>query len=104
VRTLGAKSWGLILCFLSLLLGTAALLQAGFGMPPWFFVVTQVWFWTLGLPTLLAVVLVASFWGTPGWPAGWAFIPVAIVAAIAAQTAAALAARNAWQYLKRSKQ
>jgi len=46
----------------TLALGTTALISADFGASAWVFVVLFTWLLTLGLPTTLAVVAVASFW------------------------------------------
>ena len=61
---------------------------ADFGMPGWFFVLTQIWLWTLGLPAMLGVVLLSALWGIPARPAVplWLFIPCVVVAAVTLQT------------------
>ncbi len=57
------------LCLLSLTAGAAALLLAEFGAPVWVFVVLFAWLLTLGLPTLVAVLLLAWFWQGPSFQA-----------------------------------
>ena len=63
------KLWAVFTALLSLLWGVAAIVWADFGMSGWFFVFTQIWFWTLGLPTMAGVLLVSALWGIPGWTA-----------------------------------
>ena len=58
-----------ILCLLSLTTGAAALLLAEFGAPVWVFVVLFAWLLTLGLPTLVGVLLLAQFWQGPSFQA-----------------------------------
>jgi hypothetical protein len=91
----------IVTCLLSLLLGAAAMVWADFGMPGWFFVLTQVWFWTLGLPTMVGVLLVTAVWDIPGWTALplWIFIPCATVAAMALQYASFAIVSRIWQSL-----
>jgi hypothetical protein len=82
------KAWAILSCLASLFLGAASLLWADFGMPAWFFFFTQVWFWTIGLPTMLGVLAVAAVWGIPGWTTwpAWAFIVCTVLVALAFQT------------------
>jgi hypothetical protein len=95
--------WGTIMCLLSLLLGVGSVLWADFGMPGWFFIFTQVWFWTIGLPSMLGVLAVAAVWGIPGWSTGpaWAFLICAAFAALAFQTGSALILSRAWRLVGR---
>ena len=53
---------GFLLCFLSLTAGSAAIVLAEFGAPPWIFVILLGWLLTVGLPSLCAVLLLAHFW------------------------------------------
>lgn len=79
--------WGLLAGFVSLFLGVVAVVLADFGMPGWFFLLTQVWFWTLGLPSMLGVIAVVALWGVPEWTALplWAFAICASLVAISFQ-------------------
>jgi len=93
------KTWAALTCLASLFLGAAALLWADFGMPAWFFFFTQVWFWSIGLPTMLAVLAVAAVWGIPGWTA-WpaaAFIVCTVLVALAFQTGSFFLLIRAWR-------
>jgi len=82
------KTWAALTCLASLFLGVASVLWADFGMPAWFFVFSQVWFWTIGLPTMLGVLAVAAVWAIPGWTTwpAWAFIVCTVLVALAFQT------------------
>ncbi len=57
------KVAGTALAFLSLLVGVVALVAADFGAPGWMFVPLLLWLATLGLPTTIAVLLLAAVWG-----------------------------------------
>ena len=48
--------------------GASALLLAEFGAPAWVFVILLVWLLTLGLPTLVAILMLAQFWQGPSFP------------------------------------
>ena len=93
------NTWAALTCSVSLLLGVASLLWADFGMPAWFFFFTQVWFWTVGLPTMLGVLAVAAIWGIPGWTTwpAWAFISCAVLAAFAFQAGSVSLLGRAWR-------
>ena len=52
----------LALWFTTLAVGVAAFLLANFGASKWIFVVMFAWMATLGLPTLVAVLMLASLW------------------------------------------
>jgi len=95
------RLWAGVTASLSLLLGAAALVWADFGMPGWFFVLSQFWFWTLGLPTMAGVMLVSTLWGVPGWTALplWLYIPCAAIVAMAFQYGSFLLASRLWQRL-----
>jgi drug/metabolite transporter (DMT)-like permease len=58
---------GGVLCLLSLVAGASALVLAEFGAPVWVFALLLVWLLTLGLPTLVAVLLLAGFWPGPSF-------------------------------------
>ena len=95
------KLWAGVTASLSLLVGAAAIVWADFGMPGWFFVFTQIWFWTVGLPTMLGVLGVTAVWGIPGWTALplWLYIPCAAIVALVFQYASFLVASSIWQRL-----
>jgi hypothetical protein len=86
---------------LSLLLGAATVLWADFGMPGWFFVLGQIWFWTLGLPAMIGVLAVTAVWGIHGWTAlpAWLYLPCVALAAVAFQYASFLIAGGLWRRL-----
>ena len=91
--------WAFLTCGFSLLIGAVTLLWADFGMPGWFFGFTQAWFWTLGLPTMVAVLLVAWLCGIPEWTALplWAFAVSVTFAALAIQTGCFFVVVRGWQ-------
>lgn len=78
---------------MSILSGAAALALANFGAPAWIFAAFGLWLWTLGLPTLLAVLFVVFAWGQlPSQPAhsfAWA-AAAAMVISCAFQLGSAL--------------
>ena len=51
-----------VLCSLSVLAGSAAIILADFGAPVWVFVALLGWLLTFGFPTTCAMLLVASYW------------------------------------------
>jgi hypothetical protein len=57
------KLWAVLTWALSLLAGGLALVLADFGAPAWAFGLLLAWLATVGLPTLLAVLLLAALWG-----------------------------------------
>jgi hypothetical protein len=75
---------GIILAGFSLAVGVTAVILADFGMPSWFFVLSQAWLWTLGLPATLGVLVVVRLWGIPGWSTWplWMFMACAAATAI----------------------
>lgn len=73
------------LSFVSLLAGASALVLAELGAPVYFFLPLLAWLLTAGLPTLAAVLLLASVW--PG-PSFGLFVAVAAVLAFLFQWAA----------------
>ena len=58
------KATGTILALVSLLFGATVLAAADFGAPGWLFVPLLVWLATIGLPSAVAVLLLAAVWGT----------------------------------------
>jgi hypothetical protein len=54
------------LWLVTLVLGVAAVISADFGVSAWVFVLLFAWLLSIGLPTTLAVVTVASFWSGGG--------------------------------------
>lgn len=53
----------------SLSAGAGVLVLAEFGASPWIFIVLLTWLVTLGLPTLVSVLLVVRFWPGPSFAA-----------------------------------
>ncbi|MBI4479400.1 MAG: hypothetical protein HY651_05210 [Acidobacteria bacterium] len=88
---------------LSLLMGAAAIVWADFGMPGWFFVLTQIWFWTAGLPTMLGVLAVTAMWGIPGWTAlpVWVFASCATIVSLLFQTGSFFLLSWGWRRVAR---
>ena len=95
------RLWAVLTALLSLSLGAAAIVWADFGMPGWFFILTQIWFWTLGLPTMLGVLAVTAVWGIPGWTTlpFWLFIPCAAAVALVFQAGSFLLLSWGWDRL-----
>ena len=58
-----------VISLLSLAAGATALVLAEFGAPEWVFVLLLGWLLIPGLPTLAAVLLLASFWPGPSFSA-----------------------------------
>lgn len=58
------KATGTIIALLTLIAGALALEAADFGAPHWLFVPILAWLVTVGLPTTVTVLLLASVWGT----------------------------------------
>lgn len=79
------------LWFASLLAGSSALIAAEFGASVYLHVLLLGWLLTVGLPTLAAVVMLASVW--PG-PSLGMFVVVAAVLAFGAQFAAVWTVRR----------
>ena len=80
-----------VVCLLSLVAGAGALVLAEFGAPVWVFVLLLGWLVTLGLPTLAAVLLLATFWRGPSFEA---FLIVAVLLALIFQFGAVLTIRH----------
>jgi hypothetical protein len=57
---------GIVLAVATLLAGVIALLSADFGMSGWGFVPLFLWLATVGLPAMVAVLLLAAVWGAAG--------------------------------------
>jgi hypothetical protein len=77
---------------LSLAAGASALLLAEFGAPVWVFAGLLAWLVTLGLPTLVSVLLLARFW--PG-PSFGAFLVAAVLVSFLSQLAMVSGIRQA---------
>ncbi len=79
-----AVVWAVAIGLVSLALGASAVFAADFGMPAWFFVFSQVWLWTVGLPAMLGVDLVTKLWGIPEWTTLplWSYIVCASLVAV----------------------
>jgi hypothetical protein len=80
------------LSVLSLAAGAAALLLAEFGAPVWVFLGLLGWLVTVGLPTLVSVLLLTRFW--PG-PSFGAFLVCAVLLSFLSQLAMVSAIRRA---------
>ena len=57
------KTWAVSTSLVTLLAGAVSIILADLGGPAWVFVVLAIWLWTVGLPTTVAVLLLASLWG-----------------------------------------
>ena len=76
------KATGAVLALVSILVGATALEAADFGAPGWLFVPLLIWLGTVGLPSTVAVLLLASVWGRMSPLYGfWIFCFVAAVLA-----------------------
>src|SRR5215471_11402824 len=74
--------WGVTLLF-----GGGAVLGANSGLPGWLALPTLLWLATIGLPTTIGVVVMASLWGVaPGLHGLGAFLVCASLAGLAFQT------------------
>jgi len=85
------RLWGIATWLLSAAAGGAALILADFGAPAWVLALLLLWVSTVGLPTLLAALLVAAAYGrAPGlnWPSIYAAIAIMAAVALAFQVAA----------------
>jgi|SRR6516164_3123178 hypothetical protein len=70
----------------TLLLGGGALLGANSGLPGWLALPTLLWLATIGLPTTIGVVLMASLWGVaPGLSGLGAFVTCAALVGLVFQ-------------------
>src|SRR5439155_17366224 len=80
------KAMGTSLALVSLCAGATALVAADFGTPAWLFSPLLVWLLSIGLPTTIAVLLTASFWGlTPPFHGFVSFATVTTLLALIAQ-------------------
>jgi len=72
-------------------------------MPGWFFLFSQIWLWSVGLPAMLGVALVTAAWGIPGWTTLplWLYLLCAVVGGLAFQHVGVLFVRILWQRLAR---
>ncbi len=76
------KATGIALALISLIAGAAAVEAAGFGASGWVLAPLLLWLATAGLPTTVAVLLLATVWGTFEPLFGfWAFCLVAAILA-----------------------
>src|SRR5689334_3970742 len=77
-----AAIWGI-----SIVVGVTVVLGANSGLPLWVAIPTLLWLATVGLPTTLGVILVASFWGiVPGLSGLSAFLCSAAFTGLVMQT------------------
>ena len=83
------------LWLLTLVLTAAALISADFGASAWVFVLLFAWLLTIGLPTTLAVVTVASCWRGGGLGP---FLAVAAGLSLLFQTAGVYGTRWLWEH------
>ncbi len=83
------------LWLLTLVLWATALVAADFGLSAWVFVLLFSWLLTVGLPTTLAVVTVASFWSGGGLGP---FVALAAGISLPFQTAAVYGTRRLWEH------
>jgi hypothetical protein len=85
------KLWTASTTLLTLVAGASALVSADFGAPFWMFVPLLLWLTTVGLPTTLAVLLVATAWGRI--PGGSGLLPFILCATAVAFLFQAVALR-----------
>jgi hypothetical protein len=81
-----------VLTALSLAAGAGALILAEFGAPAWMLVLLLGWLITVGLPTLLGVLVLAGLWQGPSFRV---FVLVSILSSLLLQTLAVIAFRRA---------
>lgn len=87
---------------ITLIAGAAVVILADFGAPIWVFGLLLLWPATVGLPSTVAVLLVASLWGRTPWAAGFpGFVLVSALVAWVFQWMA-LTAWNGWRRRKTS--
>ncbi len=83
------KATGIAFALCSLIAGATALEAADFGASGWAFAPLLLWLATVGLPTTVAVLLLATVWGTFEPLFGfWAFCLVAAIVAAKLQVLA----------------
>ncbi len=83
------------LWLVTLVLGITMVVAADFGVSAWVFVLLFAWLLTIGLPTTLAVVTLASFWSGGGLGP---FLGVAAGVSLVFQTAGVYGTRRLWGY------
>ncbi len=83
------------LWLLTLVLTAAAFVSADFGASAWVFVLLFAWLLTIGLPTTIVMVTVASFWSGGGLGP---FLGVAAGLSFLFQTAGVYGARRLWEH------
>ena len=87
---------------ITLVAGATVVILADFGAPGWVFGALLLWLATVGLPSTLAVLLLASLWGRTPWAAGFpGFVIVAALLAWLFQWSA-LVAWTRWRNRKTS--
>jgi hypothetical protein len=80
------KVTGTTLAFISLAAGATALEAADFGASGWLVAPLLAWLATVGVPSTVAVLLIAALWGTTAPFYGfWLFCIVAAIAAVVSQ-------------------
>lgn len=83
------------LWLVTLVLGITMVVAADFGVSAWVFVLLFAWVLTIGLPTTLAVVTLASFWSGGGLGP---FLGVTAGVSLLFQTAGVYGTRRLWAY------
>src|SRR5262249_15412661 len=82
---------------LTLGLGTGAVLGANAGLPVWLALPALIWLATLGLPTTLGVLLVASLWGrVPGLSGIGPFLGCGAAAGLGLEIIACVGVNRCW--------
>jgi hypothetical protein len=79
-RVLVRSGWALLTTLATLVAGASAIVLADFGCSLWWFAPLFLWFGTVGLPTTLAVLVVAACWGR--LPGLYGLLPFAATAAV----------------------
>lgn len=82
-----------VTAFPALVAGAGVVILADFGAPLWVFALLLLWPVTVGLPSTLAVLLMAGLWGWMPWATG---LPGFLVASLVAAWGAQWAAVSAW--------
>ena len=83
------------LWLVTLVVGATAVVSADFGVSAWVFVLLFAWLLTIGLPTTLAVVSLASIWSGVGLGP---FLGVATAVSFLFQVAGVYGIRWLWVY------
>ncbi len=77
---------GAVLALFTFVVGATAIEAADFGAPAWFFVPLLLWLVTIGLPSTVAVWLLAAVWGLTAPLYGFfPFFTIAMLAAVSLQ-------------------